>query len=192
MDSVHFLNVEYLFLWIYNAVKNFDPATVINWIVAYILTPIRPYAVIFTILFFILIVYCLIRIRQIEKGLRADFEKSKQSVPALEGNKDLSEKWQKVETHINSSNASDWRTAIIEADIMLGDLLQKMGYHGDTIGDKLKAVDPSSMLTLETAWEAHKVRNAIAHKGTGFQLNEREAKATIALFKKVFEEFFYI
>ncbi len=103
--------------------------------------------------------------------------------------KKVNEKWGKVIEHINSTSSSDWRLAIIEADIMLDELLTVNGYHGDSIGDKLKAVEPSDMLTLDAAWEAHKVRNRIAHAGSDFELNEREAKRVIALFEKIFKEF---
>ena len=80
----------------------------------------------------------------------------------------------------------------MEADIMLADILTKMGYQGDSIGEQLKGVEPSDFLTLNDAWEAHKVRNQIAHQGSDFQLNERDAKRIIGLYKKVFSEFYYI
>jgi hypothetical protein len=99
------------------------------------------------------------------------------------------EKWENVQRLILSNNESDWRQAIIEADIMLGDLLTASGYHGDTIGDKLQSVEPSDFRTLNEAWEAHKIRNKIAHDGASFQLNEREAKQTINQFEIVFKEF---
>ncbi len=101
----------------------------------------------------------------------------------------LNEKWEIVLKHINSENPADWRLAIIEADIMLEDLLQASGYHGETVGDRLKAVEPSDMLTLDNAWEAHKIRNRIAHSGSDFDLNEREAKRVVTLFESVFKEF---
>lgn len=99
------------------------------------------------------------------------------------------EKWEKVIKYANSGNASDWRLAIIEADVMLEELLRALGYEGESVGDMLKSVDKNEFLTIEDAWEAHKVRNAIAHSGGDFQLNERETKRTIALFEKVFKEF---
>ncbi|MDB5266605.1 MAG: protein of unknown function with transrane region [Parcubacteria group bacterium] len=98
-------------------------------------------------------------------------------------------KWEKVVAHINSANSAEWKLAIIEADIMLDDLLRACGYHGDSIGDMLKAVEPSDFLTIESAWEAHKVRNRIAHDGSTFDLNEREAKRVVALYEAVFKEF---
>lgn len=99
------------------------------------------------------------------------------------------EKWTTVLEHLNSNNPSDWRLAIIEADIMLDELLKIQGYHGDSIGDKLKSVEPGDMNTLDAAWEAHKVRNRIAHSGADFELNEREAKRVVALFESVFKEY---
>jgi hypothetical protein len=98
-------------------------------------------------------------------------------------------KWDRVLSLINSTNSSDWRQAIIEADVMLDELLKAGGYHGDSVGEMLKSVEPSDMVTLEAAWEAHKVRNKIAHQAGDFPLNEREAKHTIALFESVFKEF---
>jgi len=99
------------------------------------------------------------------------------------------EKWEEIIKHINSSNTAEWRQAIIEADIILDELLTASGYHGDSIGEKLRSVEPSDFLTLDSAWSAHKVRNKIAHDGSKFELNEREAKATITHFEAVFKEF---
>lgn len=99
------------------------------------------------------------------------------------------ERWQKVLEYLNSDNTSDWRQAIIEADIMLEELLQALGYQGESVGDMLKSVTKEDFLTIEDAWGAHKVRNIIAHTGGNFQLNERETKRVISLFENVFKEF---
>ena len=188
---VNFLNIEYIFLWIYEAAKSFDIIVVINWLVANILSPIRPYALVITLLMIAWIVYSIICLDRVSKKEEEQLSPPKQET-APEVQKDLADKWAEVEKHINSDNQNDWRAAIIDADIMLGTVLSRRGYAGDTIGDQLKAVDKSDMLTLQDAWDAHKVRNDIAHGGSDFQLNERDAKAAIALYKKVFDEFYYI
>jgi len=104
----------------------------------------------------------------------------------------VNEKWQKVLVHINSANPSDWKLAILECDIMLGDILTKMGYPQPSIGEQLKAVEPSDFTNIENAWEAHKIRNSIAHEGSEFLINEREAKRVIGLYETVFREFEFI
>ncbi|MFZ2484356.1 MAG: hypothetical protein WAX80_01060 [Minisyncoccia bacterium] len=99
------------------------------------------------------------------------------------------DKWEQVLKYMNSNSSSDWRLAVIEADVILEELLRSLGYEGESVGEMLKSVDKSDFLTIEHAWEAHKVRNAVAHSGGDFQLNERETRRVIGLFEKVFREF---
>ena len=109
--------------------------------------------------------------------------------PVSEAEAQRNERWERIITHLNSPNSAEWRLAIMDADIMLEDLLRKQAYHGESIGDLLKEVEPSDMRSLDAAWEAHKVRNRIAHDGASFELNEREAKRVIGLYEQVFKEF---
>ena len=67
-----------------------------------------------------------------------------------------------------------------------------MSYHGDDLGSKLRGATKADFKTLDQAWEAHKVRNDIAHDGSNFLLSQREAKRVINLYRQVFEEFYYI
>ena len=104
----------------------------------------------------------------------------------------VNERWQKVIVNINSANPSDWKLAILECDIMLDEILEKMGYVQESISEKLKSIEPSDFTNIENAWEAHKIRNMIAHEGSDFLINEREAKRVIGLYESVFREFEYI
>jgi len=101
------------------------------------------------------------------------------------------QKWQRIVTHTESQNPNDWKIAIIEADSILDELVDSMGYRGETLGEKLKLIEQSDFTTINNAWEAHKVRNFIAHEAS-FQLSEREARRVIALYQSVLEEFKYI
>jgi len=101
-------------------------------------------------------------------------------------------RWQNVQNHIQSGSPGDWRLAIIEADIILEEMLKKMGYQGAGIGDMLKNVEKSDFTTLDQAWRAHKVRNNIAHDGGAYTLSHEEARRVIGLYQQVFEEFYYI
>ena len=103
----------------------------------------------------------------------------------------LAHRWENVVKHIDSPNENDWKQAILEADIILDELLTKMGYRGESVGEKLKRVESGDFKTVQDAWEAHKVRNQIAHT-PGFTLNKIEAQQTYQLYKKVLDEFYYI
>jgi hypothetical protein len=91
--------------------------------------------------------------------------------------------------HIESSNPNDWKLAIIEADIILDDILKQKGYVGASLGERLKSISPNQLNSLNDAWEAHKIRNRIAHDGADFVLTQRLAEETINRYRRVFTEF---
>lgn len=99
--------------------------------------------------------------------------------------------WEKILAYVESANQSDWKLAILEADTLLDAMVLKMGYKGENLGERLKNVEIGDFLTLNDAWEAHKVRNAIAHEA-GYELSQRETKRVIKLFENVFKEFGYL
>jgi len=127
--------------------------------------------------------------RQILRAQLGDLERKVHEEAALTLE---NKRWQKVLDLINSPNESDWRLAIIEADTMLHAILTRMQYAGDSIGEMLKGVERSDMKTLNDAWEAHKVRNRIAHEGSAVALSKHEAEHAINLYQRVFEEFHYV
>ena len=94
-----------------------------------------------------------------------------------------------VLTHSESNNPNDWKLAIIEADIILDEILKQQGYAGSSLGERLKSIAPSQLESLQDAWEAHKVRNSIAHQGADFILTQRLAQETITKYQRVFTEF---
>lgn len=100
-------------------------------------------------------------------------------------------RWANIQSLIQSYNSNDWKQAIIEADVILDEMLDRMGYSGESLGDKLKKIEPSDFITLNQAWEAHKFRNKIAH-GNNLVLSRDEVQRVIGLYEEVFNEFFYI
>lgn len=98
-------------------------------------------------------------------------------------------RWQHIEALMAGTKKSEWREAIIEADIMLDDVLAGEGYQGNGVGEKLKSARSANFQTLQNAWEAHKVRNQIAHEGSAFDLSETLARRTMGNYEAVFREF---
>jgi len=90
--------------------------------------------------------------------------------------------------HIESDRPNDWKLAIIEADIILDESLKSAGYGGNSLGERLKSISPSQLNSLDDAWQAHKVRNQIAHGGADFVLTKRLADDTIKQYLRVFNE----
>ncbi len=149
-----------------------------------------------SLFFVIVIIYCVERLKLIRDKEKDIYDTKTE--PAYEtglpesGDAALAHRWDKVQEHISSANPNDWKQAIIEADIMLDDILTKMGYQGESVGEKLKRVATGDLKHLDDAWEAHKVRNRIAHDGSAYDLNQVDAQQVVNMYKRVFEEFFYI
>ncbi len=106
------------------------------------------------------------------------------------GDNVFTNRWRKVMDHISTDNQNDWRQAIIEADIMLEDLLVKLGYQGEGIGERLRRVKTGDFKSIDQAGEAHGIRNRIAHDGSNYTLNKVEAQRVIGLYRQVFSEFY--
>lgn len=115
-----------------------------------------------------------------------------QQSPQVDNSGPKNERWERVERLMKSTTASDWRQAVIEADIILDEMLTRMGYDGDSIGDKLKQIEQSDFVTLNKAWEAHKIRNHLAHRGGDYVFPKNEAERVIGMYNQVFREFYYI
>jgi hypothetical protein len=98
------------------------------------------------------------------------------------------ERWEYVMKLFSSQNQNDWRIAIIEADTMLDELLTSLGFVGDNLGERLKNANIMTFPPIQSAWEAHKVRNRIAHDGANYPLSAHEANTTRKHFEFVFRE----
>src|SRR3989338_6477897 len=192
MQNVDFLNLEYIILRVYELVTGLNvdveevPYEFMYWGGQVILLGFT-----LSVIFLAFVVYTRIRIVFVE---HEGFDKEAPQLTPLEepeletGNS----RWEMIVMLAASPQESDWRRAIIEADVMLGDLLTEQGYRGATIGDQLKDANPLQFTTLDLAWKAHKMRNDVAHGGEGLQLTERDVRATIDQYGRVFEEFNYI
>jgi len=93
-----------------------------------------------------------------------------------------------VDEYINSDNPRDWKLAIIEADVILDEALKSFGYQGVSVGERLKDTAPAKLLSINDAWQAHKIRNQIAHSDADFILTKKIAEDTIKQYRRVFTE----
>ncbi len=138
-----------------------------------------------------LTIYCSIRVFQIRQMERRKFASAQRPVAEKDVPKSQL-RWNRILDQANSDSEQSWRLAILEADIMLNELLDVMGYKGETMADKMRAVDRVNFNSIDLAWEAHKIRNKIAHAGSTHQMSARETRRVIALYEKVLKDARYI
>ncbi len=180
-----YINLEYFF----NKILD-----IVGWIFSFF-TSSHSWGIVDTlvklgIIFFLSIIfYAYIRILEIRRMERDHLAHAAHAAIAPEPK---NQKWEDVLTRVSSDNPSDWRLAIIEADTILDEILAGVVPEGETLGDRLKKLSPGGFRTIQSAWDAHTVRNKIAHQGSDFEITRQEARRIINLYEEVFQEFKYI
>ena len=184
----NYLNIEYFFYKFYLAVQDF-----IAWIKGD-----HDLSWLYVILFIIgaiglaVTIYTLVRIRQ--NDIKEN-QKQKECHDKCLNDKvvpNRNEKWDHVRGLADSNNSNDWRVAIIEADTILDEVITTLGVQGANLGERLQNMSPVTFPYLQTAWEAHKVRNRIAHEGTNFEITKRTVDVAIGQYEVALKSLGYI
>lgn len=192
---IHFLNLEYFFQLIYGSRVEFTSGNVPG---APRVTMFEAFSAwlgdawgilgivsfLFVLIAFGILIYASVRLYQIRH--QEDEEKYSTLAPEVAEKQKDHARWAHVRQLIESSQPNDWRQAIIEADIMLEEVLEQAGYTGATMSERLKNARFNS---IQEAGEAHGVRNRIAHDGMAFKLDDNDAYRTIQKYERVFKEF---
>ena len=139
-------------------------------------------SLILILIFLFLIVLFILKAKKLKLGVIP--ERKEGSEINLEK---LNQNWQNVLNHLNSANESEWKLAIIEADKLIDDLLVQKGYQGESLAERLNMVDKKNMKSFELLWEAHKVRNRIAHR-LDFKINRNEALKVISYYGEALKD----
>lgn len=98
------------------------------------------------------------------------------------------QKWDALKKMLESEKESDWKIMIINADEMLFQLIRKLGYKGENMGEVLANVQPGHLEGIERVKESHEMRNRIVHE-EDFKL-ELEVATDIMEGYETFLEFF--
>lgn len=142
-------------------------------------------SVIFSCLLLVVIVLLIFRIRENRNRFIGTI--SEKTMAAGLSEKEMDIRWQAIFEKLESENESDYKLAVIEADKILDGLLKDAGYQGEDMGERLKQVSSDKLPNLDELWQAHKVRNQIAHE-TNFQLNQSQAKRAVEIYHRASQD----
>ncbi len=188
LPAPNFLNLEYLFNKFFEQLGKLGViiSDFLDWLSG--INP-KPASIIISILITLVIFIVLYKIVKLKEKDIAEF------VDFLEEEKmpeNHSERWQEIKGHLDGENPIEWKMAIIEADSLIDDIMKKIGYQGENLGERLKAIEASDFDNLNNIWEAHKVRNRLVHEPGKIVLSKEEAKDAIWKYEKALKELKYI
>lgn len=91
-----------------------------------------------------------------------------------------------IENKLRKENPVSFTLAIIEADKLLDKAMTEYGFVGKTMGERLKH-SGSKFSELNKVWNAHKLRNAIAHE-PNFEVSFQQAQNALATYKQALKD----
>ncbi|NCO80267.1 hypothetical protein GW869_00595 [bacterium] len=161
----------------------------IEQIISFILNPtfsgwllvLKILCLIFSLIFFGFIIFALIKTSWLKRMIIWDLQEFLTYRPF--GVSKIAGKWQKIKKRLEAGIESEAKLAIIEADSMLDGILDRMGFGGRTLGERLDRLTDVSLPNIEEAKKSHKIRNNIVHDPT-YKLDLEEAKKVISAYEK--------
>jgi hypothetical protein len=78
-------------------------------------------------------------------------------------------KWRLIDQMASTNDQAQKKQAIIQADMLVDDILKQAGVSGKTMGERLKSIVTVIPRDLyHQLWQAHKKRNELVHESGSF------------------------
>ena len=95
--------------------------------------------------------------------------------------------WSRITGRLETGLESEYKLAVIEADSMLDDILKRMMYAGETLGERLGKLTSATLSNIDDIKESHQTRNNIVHD-PDYKLSLDEAKKILATYEQAFRD----
>ncbi len=177
MDQI--LNTVNQIINFVNSFATYDYSSMLFWL--------RVLAAHLSLFFIIMIIYSVYKTGKIYSAMHV-YDKPKET---LEPSPQNMEEWRKILARGSSEDEGERKFAIIAADTLIERILDMAGFHGENLGERLKNITPGEFDSLNDLWEAHKVRNRIAHEAD-FKFSKDDALRALKYFESALHELEYI
>lgn len=95
-------------------------------------------------------------------------------------------RWMTIEQSLARDNESSHQLAVMNADKLLDTALRERGVKGQTMGERMKTYK-ESWTNRNALWDAHKLRNRIAHE-SDVRVSYDQARRALAGFKQALKD----
>ncbi len=101
--------------------------------------------------------------------------------------KQVEKSWNDIERHFFSGDENELKIAVIKADTLLDEALRESGIRGKDLGERLKRISAAEMPNIDNIWDAHKLRNKIAHE-INFTMKRDLAERALTVYEEALEQ----
>ena len=103
------------------------------------------------------------------------------------GAKKMTKTWRKMLARLDLPQESEHKLAIIEADDLLDGILQRLGYGGGSLKERLAGLTEIILPSIDRVREAHDIRNSIVHD-PDYHLTLEQAKKLLEIYEQALRE----
>lgn len=100
----------------------------------------------------------------------------------------LRKKWAKIREKMQAENEASWKVAIIEADTIIDDLIKRMKYKGENMGERLENIPVGQIENVAELKIAHEIKNQIVQEES-FQLTKEKAEEAMGYYENFLRYF---
>ncbi len=101
----------------------------------------------------------------------------------LDSKNNMRKKWKKITDRLISDNSSQYKVAILEADMLVNKILSDMHIPGSNMIEKLEFLQPEQVPNREELKQAHLIRNKIIHE-KDFTVEKEKAREILEIFER--------
>lgn len=99
----------------------------------------------------------------------------------------MTKRWLAIKKLMKQDNPEGWRGAIIDADLMLDETVEKLGYKGATLEERLQNITEYKSPGLEDARRAHEISKFLK-EDSSYPLTYGVVEKTIGIYENVLRE----
>ena len=159
-----------------------------------ILAILKSLAVLITLFSWVMIAYAIIKKREVidarpKEALPVSRTQRENGAPLgdIRAQKIAREGWARIIDKVDVAEQKDFKSAVIEADALVDNVLKAYSYPGENMGERMRSVKIDELPSLDDLWNAHKLRNTIAHHPT-YTVTVKQGHDALKTYKKVLEE----
>jgi hypothetical protein len=129
------------------------------------------------------VLFCCVILFKILSWLGSQFQEKEQE---LLNKKYYKAELEKIKSSLVKGNSQSYSWSILEADKLVDRAMIELGFFGDNFGMRLKN-NRKFFSRLNSLWDAHKLRNKIAHEH-GFELTYYQARQALSDFEQALKD----
>ena len=98
----------------------------------------------------------------------------------------IRQRWQRIMHRLDTGSEAEYKLAVIEADTLLNEMLQRMRLAGETVDERLQKITSLMIPIVDDLRSAHQVRNSIVYD-PDYRFSLTEARKVLLVYQKTLE-----